>query len=640
MENGVSTNVTNSLDCKTTYVSFSSFGAAALMLYIGYHGSAYADPGLESSDCSTGSSHRLLIAWSSIGSNATDPHLTALFCETRYWKQNVFVTISADSLKPQDNSLTPLGPPEVLTEDEFNSTAFEFLLNNGVPADFELGYSKNTSFFERVDTAWRVADYPLSGRVKPMVGFALGGHPLPLEKYDNETELLVAFEKAHQLLFAVAINRILQDQAPESGPIGSVSSIHYGLVVSRTFAAAVEGLLLLIAVLGSFLLYLCRRSPSHLDSDPGSIEVLLNMVRNSQDIKYIFCGKDFTDEMGLRQGLDAFRFSLREATNDTSPTLEVTVTDQDKSILIGQVRIDEDTLRGHYKPEKPMALQPGTGVLFVFAMALVIALLCYLRRVEVAQGDNAYPTALCHGVFVMGWGRSIASNGTSKGVTNSSFVACEPAVISRFFEVAIDHEGHVLSAEVLDETDETSYELDPASVANLTLRMNYFLQQNKCGWHSDVRTQDWMHYLFKVLDDDNSALVNPSEDVPDPQVLIPLIERVYRQAFAALLYTAPQIFDEFEQGGPLVAGKRDTTETRLFMVRGAFVISTLVLAVNIITATFIYWRGTMVYLPRMPTTIASLLGYTAASRLASGGWERPRDGKDAVSSQFRPLHWL
>ncbi|RYP67446.1 hypothetical protein DL770_008628 [Monosporascus sp. CRB-9-2] len=379
MENSPSAGITNNLDCKA-FVSHNAFGAAAAMLYVGYHGSAYADPGLESSICTTGSSHQLLIAWSSIGSNAMDPHLTALFCETRYWKQDVSVTISADSLKPQDETLAALGPPEVLTENEFNSTAFEFLLNNGVPADFELGYWKNTSFFQLVDTAWRVADYPLSGRVKPMVGFALGGHPLPLEKYGNETELVVAFEKAHQLLFSVAINRILQDQAPESGLMGSVSSIRYGLVVSRTLAAVVEGLLLLVAVLGSFLLYLCRRSPSHLDSDPGSIEALLNMVRNSQDTKYIFCDKDFTDEKGLRQGLDTFRFSLREATNDSSPTLEATVTDQEESILIGQV------LRGHYNPEKPMALQPGTGVLFVFTMASVIALLCYLRRVEIAQG--------------------------------------------------------------------------------------------------------------------------------------------------------------------------------------------------------------------------------------------------------------
>ncbi|RYO93550.1 hypothetical protein DL766_003922 [Monosporascus sp. MC13-8B] len=253
--------------------------------------------------------------------------------------------------------------------------------------------------------------------------------------------------------------------------------------------------------------------------------------------------------------------------------------------------------------------------------------------------DNAYPTAPCNGVFVMGWGRSIASNGTSTGLMDSSFVACEPVVISRFFEVAIDHEGHVLSAELLDDTDENSYELDPASVANLTWRTNYFLQQLKGSWHSDVRTQDWMHYLLKILDDDNSALVDPSEDIPDPQILIPQIERLYKERFAALLYTAPQIFDEYEQGGPLVVGKRVTTETRLFMVRGAFIISTLVLAIDIIAAIFIYWRGTMVYLPRMPTTIASLLGYTAASRIASERLKSLRDGEEAVSSTFSFGHY-
>ncbi|RYP29895.1 hypothetical protein DL767_006494 [Monosporascus sp. MG133] len=388
MENGASTGITNNLDCKAPYVDYQASGAAARMLYMGYHGSAYAHPGLESGVCSTGSSHRLLIGWSSIGSSGTDPHLRALFCETRYWKQNVSVTISADSLKPQDNSLASLGPAEVLNEDEFNSTAFEFLLNNAVPADLELGYLKNTSFFRRVDTVWRTTDYPLTGPIKPITGFALGAHPLSLDKYDNDTELVSAFEKAHQLLFSIAISRTLQEQTPGNGPMGSVCFIRYGLVISRTFAAAVEGILLLIATLGSFLLYLCRRSRSKLDSDPGSISALVDIVRSSKDTKTVFSDKDFTDESGLRQGLEAFRFSLRETANVSSPKLEVTTTDREENVLISHVSVGKNAVRGHYKPDKPLALRAGIGVLFVSIMALAIALLCYLRRMEIDQGGE------------------------------------------------------------------------------------------------------------------------------------------------------------------------------------------------------------------------------------------------------------
>ncbi|RYP29896.1 hypothetical protein DL767_006495 [Monosporascus sp. MG133] len=252
-----------------------------------------------------------------------------------------------------------------------------------------------------------------------------------------------------------------------------------------------------------------------------------------------------------------------------------------------------------------------------------------------------YAVGECGEIFTMGWGRSIASNGTSKVATSSTFLACEPVVISRSFDLEVDSEGHILSAEMLDDTGETSNgDLDPASVRQLLREMNSMFLSSGSGWHNDVITNDWMHYFLTVLNDDNTALVDPSEDLPDPQSLIPQVERVYKQMFAALLYTVPQIFEDYEKGGPVVMGKRMTTETRLFMARGAFVISTLVLAINILTATFVYWRGTAVYLPRMPTTIASILGYIASSHLASGGWKNPPDERQAASSTFSFGHYL
>ncbi|RYP73273.1 hypothetical protein DL771_003702 [Monosporascus sp. 5C6A] len=194
---------------------------------------------------------------------------------------------------------------------------------------------------------------------------------------------------------------------------------------------------------------------------------------------------------------------------------------------------------------------------------------------------------------------------------------------------------------MLDDSGETSNgDLDPASVRRLLVATNNMFEPAGNGWHNDVITNDWMHYLLTVLNEDNTALVDPSEDVPDPQSLIPQVERVYKQTFAALLYTVPQVFEDYENGGPVVMGKRVATETRLFMARGAFVISTLVLAINIIAATFIYWRGTAVYLPRMPTTIGSILGYIASSHLASEGWKDPLDEKQAASSTFSFGHYI
>ncbi|KAK7754175.1 hypothetical protein SLS62_003752 [Diatrype stigma] len=889
-------NISNGRGCK--YEGLDITGGDSIpnsLLYVGYHGSAYADPGLEDSQCSKNSTHQILIAWSSLRENLVrvapqheiDRNLTSLYCETQYWKQRVSATVSADSLEPIDQSVVPLGPREVLTEDEFNSTAFEFILNNGVQPDFR----KNTSFIERLDPSWRLPDAHtlLRNRIYPIVGFALGLYDLAVDEYVSEADLTTAFEKAHQLLFSSAIDRI----RPKGGILssetsGSVSSIRYGVSVNRTFAAVVEGLLLLVALLTALLTYVCQTSRSKLISDPGSIDALLKIIRNSTDAKLVFMNKDFADESSLRHGLEDFTFSLDAITEDNGSKLQLTVTKPGESdIAIDYTKLSPTGLGGHYLPAKPMALQAWVGALLIYVLASVIILLSYLKREEVLRGgecipshrqaaqlimnvglpqpsdrplvqqilENYIPTAfatliepiwvlfnrllcltqpfkdlwnqrskaprsmaskyaaippqlaiwhslknkhyvltlvcstcllvnvlavglsglfneepvaidrpmqfrptyaaditnstynmfegyikisanayndhyfvtlanlsystplppwltdeyffplviseellnsgsnpstvrtrgfgvapscsplssynesilvwrgeganqdsvvcnttipnyprefgqtgssfayeivapmsatdtvvddvgLCLEVLAVGWARGIAGSKTAVNVVNSTGMGCKPVITTREFELVIDGDGRVIHAEALGDASEafpnSTFAAEVIKEANQ--RFRYSSQET---WHNDTITNDWINYFLQTMDVDDLALVDPSAEVLDLRDMIPKVERVYKRTFAAFLSLTPELFSKYDEDGPTLTGVQAISETRLFMSQIAFIITMTVLAINLVTAILIYWRGNIVFLPRMPSTIGSILGYTAASRIAT-----------------------
>ncbi|KAI8208959.1 hypothetical protein K4K52_000788 [Colletotrichum sp. SAR 10_76] len=100
------------------------------MQYIGYHNSAWADYWL-SVTCSKAAEHEFLAIWVH-GPGREDRDVSSIFCETSYFKQRVNATVSADTRKPIEGSIVPLGPREVLPTTEFNSSAFEHLLGAGV----------------------------------------------------------------------------------------------------------------------------------------------------------------------------------------------------------------------------------------------------------------------------------------------------------------------------------------------------------------------------------------------------------------------------------------------------------------------------------------------------------------------------
>ncbi|KAK7430363.1 hypothetical protein QQZ08_003111 [Neonectria magnoliae] len=202
--NGQGCNVTVSLTQYTNYTMF----------YIGYTSSAYSDHFLAGPYCpkTSNSTHQFLAIWSTTipESNATDPdfNVTALFCQPQYYKQKVLVTMVSSNLEPVEDSLQATSPRELLTEKEFNSTAFEFLLANGMSQNVTV---RDFPFGSVVEQHPRLNDTGLSQPVSNMVGFALAGRDSLTADYSSPKALAKIYHDAHQHLFSVAVDELVNN---------------------------------------------------------------------------------------------------------------------------------------------------------------------------------------------------------------------------------------------------------------------------------------------------------------------------------------------------------------------------------------------------------------------------------------------
>ncbi|KAH7361976.1 hypothetical protein B0T11DRAFT_351863 [Plectosphaerella cucumerina] len=219
---------------------------------------------------------------------------------------------------------------------------------------------------------------------------------------------------------------------------------------------------------------------------------------------------------------------------------------------------------------------------------------------------------VCGTVLFLGWSRAPEASDPD-GEMETSFVACEPVFSTAMFRTTVNTDGHVLEAVNFTEPKTT---LDYAESTNHTdsmiVLMNHLFRRPTLPWHNDTLSRDWMNYLLKIRPG-NSDILDPEIGVPDPASLVPSIEAVYRQVFALLLGLNDEVFARSTEPS-VIYGTQEVAEVRIFMPMSAFVISVAVLGLNIFTALILYTIGVKHFLPRMPTTIGSILAYVAPSR--------------------------
>ena len=245
-------------------------------LYIGYYMDQQSDYGLstETGCTALNNSNTFLAIWGTdLASPA--PNITALFCEPAYWIQNVNVTVTVPKMTV--SNIAPLASPVPLTSDVFNISNYNYAIGTGATTSSQRSDIPRTTAF--VDQYPRLQKMGLNSSITNMVGFALGASRLELHQYLDTGKLAESYEKAHKLLFALAVRDFFAPSAHAAYPrLGIVQGKTNTVVVLRVLAIITEALLGLITVFALGLLWYSWNRQSQLIKDPASLTDLVSML--------------------------------------------------------------------------------------------------------------------------------------------------------------------------------------------------------------------------------------------------------------------------------------------------------------------------------------------------------------------------
>lgn len=236
-------------------------------------------------------------------------------------------------------------------------------------------------------------------------------------------------------------------------------------------------------------------------------------------------------------------------------------------------------------------------------------------------------SAFCHNLLLAGWIRLGTEKAPSTNSANrrrtleSSFITCSPTFTTALYNITVDPTGHILGSNRTSRLSTNT--APPASFSNnnTTTSTALFAQADQLIgfasanfiWHADAHTRDWPNSLLKAHLGTN-ALVDPATAAPVATTLAPVVADMYSGLFAILLSLNTHIFVPASPDQPSAATTvaAAAEETRLFMSPVMFCIAITLLAVDIVVAIWYYTCRPERFLPHMPTSIASLLGYVAA----------------------------
>ncbi|KAG8529855.1 uncharacterized protein KY384_005336 [Bacidia gigantensis] len=343
-------------------------------LYIGYWTSKFTDFSLSGMGCPSPDNKHVFFGIWNMNLDGHD-NATTLFCKANYTIQDVDLTVLRKNSSVL--SVAPLGDPRPLPEDVFNGTNFEYILNANSP------FTSNRA--DIIDTATSLNQ---AGRLRAIgvnatetttaivMQFALAITRLPLVEYTDTGVLASAFEKAHQLLFASAIQSVLSTKYVEADTReGRENYDLRAIVVVRPLAVAVEGALAIATLLTIVLLILYTRRPSELLRNPASIKDIMSMIDPMEN-----------SLMNAQNGITRPRYErliLKKGELYCIPILEPVEG-------VEALQLEHGTIQQSRKEivsQRPWELKIAIGISFVTSLILMLVALMYVRAL-VAKGKG------------------------------------------------------------------------------------------------------------------------------------------------------------------------------------------------------------------------------------------------------------
>ncbi|KAI8292124.1 hypothetical protein K4K60_010560 [Colletotrichum sp. SAR11_57] len=512
-----------------------------------------------------------------------------------------------------------------------------------------------------------------------------------LEFFRDEAVLGEAFNSTHKMLFNLALRRVLDNVTVAGLSEGNVDFILHGIIVSRLFSAIVESFLGLVGFFTILLWWHGHRATSRLTMDPASLGSLISLCKNSPMLLERFklfsvgLGGLFNEEPIAIEHPHEFQQSIMPRLNNESVyNFSNPIAPYEIPFLITMNNVTQNTPLTRwvsheyfFQPFKVIpndtapantysarttgfGVNPSCSDMGTFKTRGNTPEVNYTitRNGEVVQGCPSNFTTkvldlnttiykdltgqasaeyvsimnkditdltICQVPVMFGWSRS-AQAANKTGEMETWAVVCDPVFTTAMFDVTVDSDGYVISSSQVSESSPTlDYPLSTNHTDMMITIINSLFTTNKNKWHNDTFARDWINYLLKIQPG-HADLLDP-KSTPDIPSLIPDLEALYRQIYVLALGNTQQNLWETYPEPVTITGIRHVTETRIFMNTTALAISLAVLGINIAVAIALYGLAIKHFLPRMPTTIGSILAYLAPSRAV-----REYDGPGSLQS--------
>ncbi|KAL8967822.1 MAG: hypothetical protein Q9183_002747 [Haloplaca sp. 2 TL-2023] len=185
----------------------------------------------------------------------------------------------------------------------------------------------------------------------------------------------------------------------------------------------------------------------------------------------------------------------------------------------------------------------------------------------------------------------IAKHEASRAV----YIACKPKLQVADVEVTVDAGGRVQNYVQTSSFKDSDASIIPrGNLSYVYESINDALWSGEVSrlaevWHADLMAVNWLPYLIKARTQSTDFL-NPALPPPTFESVGPVIEDIYSRLFAILVGLQVDAYFVPAAEGALIPGTRIETTTRVFMSKPMFIVSIVLLVLNVLVAILYYTK--------------------------------------------------
>lgn len=242
------------------------------------------------------------------------------------------------------------------------------------------------------------------------------------------------------------------------------------------------------------------------------------------------------------------------------------------------------------------------------------------------DGDlNSSPSdaSFCREHLAAGWVRftivngmlSINETGAAPSIVKShqeTIITCRSMLVAGDADILVSADGHLLTTYSQNTSTANTQEFLTTTPSDLIGQVNQIILDNGMRWHNDSFPSDFLNYLIEQSTN-SSAHLDPLLPPPALDEIIPPFSSLYSQLFSTLVGRNMDSLLKSAENPTGLPGYIIEPTIRIYISRSMFILAETILLCYIMVTVILYTRRPWKILCRMPTSLASVIAFMAAS---------------------------